>query len=510
MALSRSARRRRAPAGAVGPTDPDASGDGPTLDDDERLRFVTEAAGLGRWDLDLVNGAASRSPRHDAIFGYPEPLADWTYEMFLDHVLPGDRAAVDDAFRQAVEDTGEWDFECQIRRADGAVRWIWARGRLWRTGDGGPPSRMLGVVADVTERRAGQAALHESERLFHRALADAPFPVFVHADDGEVLQLSRAFTEITGYAPAEVPTVDAWVERAYDPDRREAVRADVRRLHEVGARVDEGEYAVRTADGETRVWAFRSAPLGRDARGRSLVVSMAADVTARHRAERELRRVSGLLLQAEEHERRRLARELHDELGGLLTSLQIAIGAALPADSAALARARSLVHTTIGAVRDLSLDLRPTLLDDLGLAPALRQLAGRFSARTGIAVDLRSELADGERLAPEVETAAYRVVQEALTNAARHAGADRVQVLSHRDPGRLVVHVADEGAGFDPTAVDEAASGGLAGMRERAGLAGGTLEVTSEPGAGTRVTLSLPAGPADAARAGIGPAGGAS
>ena len=464
--------------------------------DEERLRFALEVAELGQWDMDIEVGRAFRSPLHDQIFGYDEMLPEWTYSMFLEHVLPEDREAVDAAFQRATAGGQDWDFECRIRRADDAVRWIWARGRIWRD-EAGETRRMLGVVSDITDRRFDIDALRASEQRFHRAVSEAPFPVILHADDGAILQVSQAFTEITGYGPADVPTIADWTERAYG-DRQQAVRQVIDRLYQAGSRVDEGEFDVRTDGGDTRVWAFSSAPLGLDADGRRLAISMAADVTARKRAEADVCRMSARLLQAGERERRRVARELHDELGGLLTSLQMSLAMNPAQEQDArdeLEEAQALVRTMIDKVRDLSLDLRPSLLDDLGLAPALDQLVTRFEARTRIDVDFRSEVGEGDRFEPVIETTAYRVVQEALTNAARYAQVEHVQVLCHREPAQLVIHIADDGVGFDPDAVDEAASGGLSGMRERSALSGGSCEVVSAPGVGTRVTVSLPLDP---------------
>ena len=457
---------------------------------DERLQFALEVAGLGQWDLDLERGTAFRSLLHDQIFGYDDLLPEWTYELFLQHVVAEDRDDVDAAFRAALDLGTDWDVECRIRRADGVVRWIWARGRCWQ-GITGTASRMLGIVGDITARKEGEAALRASEQRFHRAIAEAPFPILLHASDGEILQVSRAFTEITGYTAEEVPTIEAWTGRAYGT-RREAVRAGIRQLHDDDRRTDEGEFVVQTRDGHERVWSFSSAPLGRDADGRSLVISMAADVTERKRAETDLRQMPSQLLAAGEHERRRVARELHDELGGLLTSLQISLAAPSSQTPADLAESRRLVLVMLDKVRDLSLDLRPSLLDDLGLVPALDQLLSRFTDQTRITVDSRFEVTDQERFATEIETTAYRVVQEALTNVARHAGVDHVQVLCHREPDALVIHVVDEGRGFDVERVDLAASTGLSGIRERAALSGGRCEMASTPGMGTRVTVELP------------------
>jgi two-component system CheB/CheR fusion protein len=153
----------------------------------------------------------------------------------------------------------------------------------YRTAD----DRIEGVVAtflDITRRVEAEEAANRREARFRRAVADAPIPVLLHAEDGEILQLSRTLTEITGYTPEELPTVDAWAERAYG-EHAERIADDIDRLYELDGRVDEGEYRVRTKGGEERVWQFSSSPVGTDGQGRRLVVSMAADLTERRRAE---------------------------------------------------------------------------------------------------------------------------------------------------------------------------------------------------------------------------------
>jgi PAS domain S-box-containing protein len=143
------------------------------------------------------------------------------------------------------------------------------------------------VAHDISDRKRREQALRESEARLRRTVEHAPFPVMVHAEDGEIVHISKAWLDLTGYAREEIATIAAWTERAYG-EREDMMRAKIDRLYLIDEALDEGEYVIRTADGRARVWAFSSAPLGSDSRGRRLVVSMAADVTDRKAAERAL------------------------------------------------------------------------------------------------------------------------------------------------------------------------------------------------------------------------------
>ena len=202
------------------------------------------------------------------------------------------------------------------------------------------------------------------------------------------------------------------------------------------------------------------------------------------------------IVRAQEQERRRLARELHDETGGALTSILLGLRAvedAPDAESQALAVAdlRELVVTTLQDVRRLAVQLRPKALDDFGLVAALERLAQGVREGSGLDLDVESRLG-GERLPGEVETAVYRIVQEALTNILKHADAGHVSIVLTRKNGRVSVLIEDDGRGFDPAAV-RGDFLGLAGMRERVGLLDGTLVVESAPGRGTTLVVSVPA-----------------
>jgi signal transduction histidine kinase len=193
---------------------------------------------------------------------------------------------------------------------------------------------------------------------------------------------------------------------------------------------------------------------------------------------------------AQELERRRLARELHDETGQALTSILLGLKQLEGAESESVARLRELVVATLQDVRRLAVELRPTVLDDFGLVPALERLTVGFAEQTGIAVDLEAG-AISERLPAEVETAIYRIVQESLTNVVKHSHAHRVSVLLTRANGRIKAVIEDDGKGFDPQ-VGSNDGIGLIGMRERIELLDGTLAVESSETSGTTVAVEVP------------------
>lgn len=224
-------------------------------------------------------------------------------------------------------------------------------------------------------------------------------------------------------------------------------------------------------------------------------------------AEEQARARRELLAQtiaAQEAERARVSRDLHDDVGQALTS--VLLGLRLVEDSldaptvdlddvrGRSADLRELVADALRRARQLAFDLRPTVLDDIGLTPALERLSADIAQRTGLRVELAVNLRPDERLAPETETVVYRVVQEALTNIIRHARASTVSVAVTRFGERVRAQIEDDGVGFDPSSRRDGGHLGLAGMEERAYLVGGTVAVTSVPGEGTTVLVEVPHG----------------
>jgi signal transduction histidine kinase len=222
-------------------------------------------------------------------------------------------------------------------------------------------------------------------------------------------------------------------------------------------------------------------------------------------AREELKRLSTRLVAIQEEERRRLSRELHDEVGQSMSAMLVELGnleASLPESNHPLRERFSLIRrmaeTTVGSVRNMALLLRPSMLDDLGLVPALRWQAKEVARRTGMKVTVTAEGVSDD-LPDEWRTCVYRIVQEALQNASRHAGAKHARVTVEQGPDEIRVSIQDDGVGFDP---GQEKGMGILGMEERVRALGGSLQVQAQPGAGTVVSALLPLLPAVAEAAG--------
>jgi PAS domain S-box-containing protein len=347
---------------------------------------------------------------------------------------------------------------------------------------------VVGLLTSLATRLGTQRAL--LDELFEQG----PQAIALTGVDDRVLRVNREFAREFGYAADEAPgrTLSDLIvpEEARDEARR--FRESVAR----GERVD-AETVRRAKDGTRHPVSMIRVPIaGRGGRVETHY-AIFTDITERRRAEEALRTYPVALMEAQERERRRMAGELHDEIGQHLTGISLVLSAASrsPPDiaRARLDEAQALLGDLISQVRNLALDLRPAMLDEFGLGPALAWLVERVHSQSGIEVDFKQQGLEGRRFAEGVETAAYRIVQEALTNIARHSGARSATVRVWAMPDDIEVEIEDQGAGFDPGQLRaHPHSVGLAGMRERAASLGGQLIVDAAPGSGTRIAARIP------------------
>ena len=351
------------------------------------------------------------------------------------------------------------------------------------------------------EKRKTDQALSESERRFRALIENSFDAIALLTADGLVSYTSPAAERIQGYSSEEMAGVD--VLEHIHPEERPFAREALTTLRLRPREAVPVQVRIRRRDG---VWRWIEGAMSNllDEVGVHALVVNYRDATPRIEAEQELSRrrgelqaLSRRLVEIQDAERSRLARELHDEIGQMLTGLKLMLDLyARVSDEATqerMAPTQSLVNYIMGRVREISRDLRPPVLDNQGLLPAVMAMIERFSSQSGIQVKVKNLLGDSRRFPIEIETAAFRLVQEALTNVARHAGVFACTVSLWVDERNLGVVIVDEGVGFDPADdAASAASSGLRGMRERVMLLDGEISIESQPGAGTCIRAALP------------------
>jgi PAS domain S-box-containing protein len=345
--------------------------------------------------------------------------------------------------------------------------------------------------------------LPESEARYQTLIEQIPAVVFMAFLDkgiGEAY-VSPQIEAILGYTQEEwLNDPVRWYQQIH-PDDKDRWSVEAAELFLLGTPL-KSLYRVISRDGRV-VWFHCEAKMVRNRDGRPWFIhGVAFDISELKTAEEALKKsteqmktLSRRLMEVQELERRNIALELHDEIGQVLTGLKLTLEVTtrLPAAELGdnLAQARGLVNELMARVRKLSLDLRPAMLDDLGLLPTLLWHIEHYTAQTNVKVNFKHSGLEKKRFAPEVETAAYRVVQEALTNVARHANVPEVTVRVWTNQSVLSIEVADAGEGFDLDAVVSRQTSGLAGMHERAMLASGQLKIESRLGEGTRLLAEL-------------------
>jgi PAS domain S-box-containing protein len=349
-----------------------------------------------------------------------------------------------------------------------------------------------------------------SEREFLEAiLQNAGVLIGVVDRTGVLVRANAEYERLTGWPVDELVGRKAW-ERLVTPEAGLSYQARFSSMWQRAFPVVSSSQ-IRTRAGEVRLVEWVQTALRDPAGEPRYLVGIGQDVTDREQAEarlresrEQLRALAGRLQSVREEEKARMARDLHDELGQLLTGLKMDLRwlerrlSDLPASDDVsplvdrVVAASELADQTVASVQRIAAELRPGALDRLGLGPALRQEVRRFQERTGIVCQGRIDEAAPEP-PPEVATALYRICQEALTNVSRHAGATRVVVALSAEPPGLVLSVEDDGRGFEvgPSALGPEALG-LLGMTERATLLGGEVGFTRRPGGGTVVTARVP------------------
>jgi PAS domain S-box-containing protein len=381
--------------------------------------------------------------------------------------------------------------ESSVRREDGSE--IYCAVSIARTLFDGLPASVA-VLRDATARLRARQDLQASERRYRGLFESAPMGITILDENAIIQDCNPAFAAMVGLPLEEIKSQRISSFTKLPPGRTPGRSMERLAKGEIDSYDSERIWAAPNPDIE---WIeFRNAAVRAPDGSFEFAFSLARDITQRKRTERQRQELYWRLTESKEEQSRELAKELHDEIGQHLTGLRMQLERGTPS---AIDIAIEITDELIGRVRSLSLDLRPPSLDDLGLVAALRSLVERFTERTEVEVEFIHNNADFV-LSPETSIAAFRIVQEALTNVARHSGASSAMVTLLLEDGELTARIEDGGCGTTRqlgSAPGDAESTGLSGMYERALALGGDLRFTSAPGEGTIVEAVLPVGPSD-------------
>lgn len=449
------------------------------------IALAVDAAALGTWSLDSDGAIRVWSERTKGFFGL-SPDLEFTRETFWNTIHPEDLAAVRRAVDHSIATGAPCEIDMRVCPADAPVRWCRIRGRPLLDVEG-RASRLVGVMFDIDDRVQAEQARQHLAAIVENS-TDA---IIGQTLEGVITTWNQAAEATFGYPAEEAVGRSIALIASPDPDAVvPGTRGD-----ELVARY---EAVCRHKDGRALDVSLTVSPI-RDQAGAVVGVStIAQDISDRKRGEAERLDLIRRLLRVQEDERAHLARELHDGLGQHLSALSLGLKRLEPAILGASDRA--LVDALQASVSQLGRDvhrtawaLRPTALDDFGLRQAVLNFIGDWSARAGIHCDVHWPELEAGRLPRDVETAVYRSVQEALTNAQRHARTSRVSVVVECRDQTLQVIVEDHGVGFDVqrAQANTARRLGLAGIRERLALVGGTLTIESVPDVGTTLFMRI-------------------
>jgi PAS domain S-box-containing protein len=363
----------------------------------------------------------------------------------------------------------------------------------------GPGRLFTALLADLSREDDLRLELATLRHRFQAIVELSPNAVWI-AEADRVVFVNRACVALFA-APSRESLIGRSIYSLLHPQSHQAVRQEVGRVLESGATLPLLHERIERLDGKVRDVEIALASL--PDHGRTTLQMVLSDVTQRKhealelaRSRHALRGLSERLVEAREDERRRIARELHDDLGQRLTALKMELaslrqGLAGRAAEGRIGAMLELLDETVASVRRIAADLRPLMLDDLGLNAAIEWLARDAARRMGVEVSV--ELGEGDPpLDERASIALYRMVQEALTNVARHAHATEAHIEIRQVGDTLRLSVRDNGIGFPDSAMQKEGSFGLMGIRERAFMLGGQMEVDNPPGGGGRLTIRLP------------------
>ena len=460
----------------------------------ERLRRAMKSGKAVGWEWDLKSGRNSWSGDLKTMFGINSDTYVGSSEDFKRFVHPADWQQVAEVVADARKMRSTYVEEFRVVWPDGTLRWVAATGKFHYSNHG-EPERMLGVAVDITDRKQAEEARRESEERFRLVANAAPVMIWMSGADKLCTYFNQSWLDFTGRC-IESELGNGWAEGVHPENLKTCLETYVKAFD--GRERFSMEYRLRRHDGEYRWVLDTGVPRLNEDGSFAGYIGSCIDVTEQKLAEESLLSMNRRLIEAQEEERTRIARELHDDVcqrlaafGLILDQFQNA-----PSDLPAEVRRR------LGALREqsseiamnlqsLSHELHSSKLEFLGVAVAMRGFCSEFAEQQRAEIDFQIDDLPSS-LSPDISLCLFRVLQEALHNSAKHSGGRTFQVRLWGASEEIHLTIADSGRGFDPKAAKRQQGLGLISMQERLGMLNGTFEVVSQPNSGTTIHARLP------------------
>lgn len=463
---------------------------------EERLRLAAQVGRMYAYSWDVTTDEVVRSPEYVNVLGVSDQMR-FTRQQLLEQLHPKDRARWIASAGELTPNNPNSQITYRVLRRDGSEIWLEKNARAFFDTNG-RMLRVIGMVADVTERKLADEALSESEEKFRSVFRDAGVGMVIVSPEGRFLAANKAFCDVLGYTEDELlqktvesvtysedwPPFSNMLQEALT-ERRGLQLFEKRCLHKSGRIVHTESSAclIRGREGEPRYF-----------------VGHVLDVTSRKESQEALSEMTRKMVEAQEHERARIARELHDDINQRLALLSVELEASKqnPPNSAAdmslvLAGIRQRLDEISSDVQSISHQLHSSPLEYLGIVAAAKSFCREFSAAQNVEIDFNHD--DIPRSVPyDISLCLFRVLQEALHNAVKHSKVRHFDVRLSRSGDQLHLTVADCGVGFESGAALDKGGLGLTSMRERVRLVNGTISIESKPRSGTTIHVRVPLG----------------